>query len=248
MGITSQPDTDLVERIRRLETRVEELSRGTLANAVVSDGGITIRDLGGLQQLDRDGETTFFVGGRDGSWARPDGSPQPVAFIADDRGAWRIGVLDPDPQENGYRQFVALWDYSGNIIVSDEVNSGQGLARPLIPSSGFRPIRAMDMPKTQSTTWETLQWSWHHKQHTNIGVVIGVGGYGDSVGEARIVVGGVQYGETVTSPPGAFRYAHVNFRIPGDHVSAHWMELQARRASGAHDIVATAHGPVGGHI
>lgn len=163
MPVTPGPD-DLANRLRALETRVDELSRATLSHAVISSGGIQITDLGGIQLVDKDGETVFIVGGLSGPWQRPDGTPQPFTAICDDRGRWRIAVFDPNPNDRGYRQFVAIFDYSGNLIVGDDVDSGAGLSRPYLPHF-ISSARYLDWPPTTSSDWETLETVRLNRQH-----------------------------------------------------------------------------------
>ncbi len=239
MPVTPGSD-DILARLRKLETRVDELSRGTLANAVISEGGITIRDLGGIQLSDRDGETVFFVGGAGGGWARPDGTPQPITSISDDRGRWRIAVFDPNPNENGYRQFVAIWDYTGNIIVSDDVNSGEGLARPYIPLSVSRANQAA-WPATTNVEWEPLEKVRLNKQHPYLDAHIRVATSDSATrGEARmrdqesdVLVGDVQafgWAEETRATRGA---------VPGTFGQTREVWLEARRTAGTGDVRAT---------
>lgn len=239
MPVTPGPD-DLATRVRALEARLNEMARGTLANAVISSGGITIRDLGGIELTDRDGETVFFVGGVGGAWARPDGSPQPITSISDDRGRWRIAVFDPNPADRGYRQFVAIWDYNGNIIVSDDVDSGEGLARPYIPLSVSRADQAA-WPTTTSGTWDPLEKVRLNKQHPNLAAHIRVATSDDATrGEVRmrdfeadVVLGEVQafgFAEETRATLGT---------VPGSFGQTREVWLEARRTAGNGAVRAT---------
>lgn len=239
MPVTPGSD-DILARLRQLETRVDELSRGTLANAVISEGGITIRDLGGIELSDRDGETVFFVGGVDGSWARPDGTPQPITSISDDRGRWRIAVFDPSPNENGYRQFVAVWDFTGNLIFGDDVNSGEGLARPYIPLSVSRANQAA-WSATTNSGWEPLEKVRLNKQHPYLDAHIRVATTDDVTrGEVRLrdfeadlIVGEVQafgHAEELRTTRGP---------VPGSWSQTREIWLEARRTTGTGDVRAT---------
>lgn len=231
MPVTAGPD-DILARLRRLETRVDELTRGTLANAVISSGGITVRDLGGISLVDRDGETVFFVGGADGSWARPDGTPQPITSISDDRGRWRIAVFDPAPNERGYRQFVAVFDYSGNIILGDDADSGEGLARPYIPHT-VSPARYSDWPATTASDWEALQRLRFNRQHSWLDADLhATTDNPDTTGEIRLRD---PDGNTVLGThPVAFQQALFNTRapVPGTWGQKRDLVLEARRTTG----------------
>jgi hypothetical protein len=231
---------DIVARLRQLETRVDELSRGTLSNAVISSGGITIRDLGGIELIDRDGETVFFVGGAGEGWARPDGTPQPITSISDDRGRWRIAVFDPNPNERGYRQFVAVWDYNGNLIFGDDADSGEGLARPYIPLSVSR-ARWQEWPATTSTGWEALEKIRLTKQHPQLDAHIRCTTSDENTsGEFRLrdFQADIVIGQTHT-----FGYAE-ELRTSRGPVPSTWSDtreiwLEARRTTGTGDVRAT---------
>lgn len=239
MPVTPTPD-DILARLRRLEGRVDELARGTLSNAVISEGGITVRDLGGIRLIDRDGEIVFFVGGIGDTWQRPDGTPQPISFIADDRGRWRIAVFDPNPAENGYRQFVAVFDFNGNIIFGDDVNTGEGLARPYIPLAVSK-ARQQDWPATTSFGFEPLEKIRLNKQHPQLdGHIRAATTDGDTRGEVRlrdfeadVVIG--------TTQPIRFAEELLQTRgpMPGTWGQHREVWLEARRTTGTGTIRAT---------
>lgn len=237
MPVTPSPD-DLAARLRQLEARVDELSRGTLTNAVISEGGITVRDLGGIQLTDRDGETVFFVGGIGGTWSRPDGTPQPVTSLSDDRGRWRIAVFDPNPTEHGYRQFVAIYDYNGNIIVGDDVNSGEGLARPYIPHTVARG-RSGDWPASKSAEWEVLDMIRLHRQHPQLYIEYRhTSDEPATRGEVRLR--DTQAGVLTTNPVEyATAWERTQMPMPGLFGEMREIWLEARRTTGPGNIRAT---------
>ncbi|MCK2242313.1 MULTISPECIES: hypothetical protein [unclassified Crossiella] len=148
---------------------MDEADRRTLYSVVISAGGLTVQDLGGIKQVDRDGDTVFFVGGGTGAFTRPDGSPQPISYLADDRGRWRIAVFDPNPNLGDYRQFVAIYDYSGNIILGDDVESGTGLARPYVPLS-VSDSHFSRWPGTDRGEWTTLSKVRLSNQHPRLSI------------------------------------------------------------------------------
>lgn len=232
------PD-DLATRIRALETRVDELARGTLSHAVISQGGIQITDLGGIQLVDNDGETVFFVGGIGGSWSRPDGTPQPVTAISDDRGRWRVAVFDPDPHDRGYRQFVAIFDYNGNIVLGDDVDSGEGLARPYLPHFASRS-RHHEWPATSATGWEAVETLRFNRQHPILDVHVRcTTDNPDTRGEVRVRVpeGDVVLG----SEPIGFAQELKQWRVPmpGSFGQVREVHLEARRTTGSGNVRAS---------
>ncbi len=237
MPVTPSSD-DLAARIRHLEARLNELSRGTLTNAVISQGGITIRDLGGIELSDQDGETVFFVGGAGGSWSRPDGTPQPITSISDDRGRWRIAVFDPAPADHGYRQFVAIWDYNGNIILGDDANSGEGLARPYIPHTVSRG-RSQDWPASTATDWEPLDIIRLHRQHPQLYIEYRhTSDEPNTRGEIRLR--DTQAGVLATKPVGYVTvWERTQMPMPGVFGDMREIWLEARRTTGPGNIRAT---------
>ncbi|PPK63532.1 hypothetical protein V5P93_000413 [Actinokineospora auranticolor] len=238
MPVTSSPD-DLAHRITALERQVDELARGTLSNAVISSGGIEIRDLGGIKLIDQDGQVVFLVGGLAGTMARPDGTPQPITAISDDRGRWRITVMDDNPQNKGYRQYVAIWDYSGNIIVGDDVDSGAGLARPYIPHTVARS-RYTDWAATTSSDWEALETATLNRQHPYLDAHVRcTSDNPDTRGEVRLRDEGS--GVILASAPVGYVIDYRFWRqpMPGLHGENRAVHLEARRTAGTGAIRAT---------
>ncbi|WP_018686542.1 hypothetical protein [Actinokineospora enzanensis] len=238
MPVTPSPD-DLAHRITALERQVDELSRGTLSNAVISSGGIEVRDLGGIKLIDQDGQVVFLVGGLGGGMARPDGTPQPITAVSDDRGRWRITVLDDNPNSKGYRQYVAIWDYSGNIIVGDDVDSGAGLARPYIPHNVAR-ARYTDWAATTSGDWEALETATFNRQHPCLDAHVRcTSDNPDTRGEVRIR--DEASGVVLASAPVGYVIDYRFWRqaMPGVFGEHHNVHLEARRTSGTGAIRAT---------
>ncbi|MCK2237700.1 MULTISPECIES: hypothetical protein [unclassified Crossiella] len=222
---------DVLSRLRRLESRVEELSRTTLSNAVISDGGITVRNLGGIRALDSDENENFFIGGLDGTLSRPDGTPQPAFLVSDDRGAWRITLFDPAPDRDDYRQFVSISDFSGNTILGDDVVDGQGLARPYM-AVPFSRSRVGDYPAVTSSAFEAVWEATVLKQQPKLSLWTVTGADAGTVGEFEIKING-QTVQQWQATGGYGRDARGPYSLPGlvyrDLVR---IELRARRVSG----------------
>lgn len=238
MPVIPGPD-DLATRLRALERRVDELARGTLSHAVISRGGIQITDLGGIQLVDNDGETVFLVGGIGGSWSRPDGTPQPVTAISDDRGRWRIAVFDSDPNTRGYRQFVAIFDYTGNIVLGDDVDSGEGLARPYLPHFVSR-ARYDEWPATNAADWEAVETLRFNRQHPMLDVHVRcTTDTPDTRGEVRVRV---PEGDVVlAAEPVGFAQELKQWRVPmpGAFGQVREVHLETRRTAGDGNVRAS---------
>lgn len=181
----------------------------------------------------------FLVGGIGGAWARPDGTPQPITTICDDRGRWRVAVFDPDPSQFGYRQFVAIFDYTGNIIVGDDVNSGAGLARPYIPHSVSK-FRYEEWPATTSGDWDMLETLRFNRQHSYLDAHVRVTTDNpDTRGEVRLRE---PDGNTVlAAEPVAFQQELKQMRaaMPGTYGEMREVHLEARRTAGTGNVRAS---------
>lgn len=121
----------LLTEIAELKRRLRELEGRTQENVTISKGGLTVSGTGGVRVLDAEGDQTFFVGGLESQWTRPDGQPQSATVISDDNDNWRIAVWDPNPLSGGYQQEVRIWDALGlDAFVTDPAG---GIAKPWTP-------------------------------------------------------------------------------------------------------------------
>lgn len=222
----------LARRLLELEQKVTDAQRSSTARQLTVSGGagITINDLGALRLVDNDGQTIFYVGPL--GETRPDGEPQPgIAFFRDD-GSFAFALYDNDIASGGYQQFWSFWDRQVNIVMSDDADSGQGLARPYIPG-GFYRDRFADWLGVAGTTFETVYKATIFKQHPKL--VVGHRSSmdtGGATGEIRVLVNGSLFG-TVQSIGFGLGSALVGpLAVPGGHMSAVTVEIQARRTAG----------------
>ncbi|MFI6329851.1 hypothetical protein ACIBBG_16310 [Micromonospora chersina] len=120
----------LVRRLVDLERQVRELQAGRrLEAATVGGGGLTIK--GGTVTIRDDGALIIKDGDQSLIWLGKvpfgDGSTKPglVAFRrTDDGGRAAMSLFDG---------IWAVWDRGGNIVMSTDEASGQGIARPWLP-------------------------------------------------------------------------------------------------------------------
>ncbi|MFC0434580.1 hypothetical protein [Kutzneria buriramensis] len=167
--LTPQPDT-LLDRLRRLEDRIDQVARGTLGRDMVSVAGISIRSQGGLTVKDSNGQSTLFVGGLTQPTSEPHTALRTVHEEASGAGALRL----------------AIWDKAGNVIFSDDTPSGAGIGRPYIGGT-LSPYRTADWPATQSADWDPLQRWMFNRQHPRIHAIIHAAtDLADTTGEARL--------------------------------------------------------------
>lgn len=249
---------DIFDRLRSIERQLQALqTTSPLNNAAMSgrlrmhsggtilveDGridvvggeGIKVHDLGGFTLEDQDGTPVTYIGGLTGGQMRPDGTPQPAFVQYRDDGTVAISVYDPVPGD-AYQQFVAIWDRSGNWVLTDDTNSGQGIGRPWLPVPFYR-ARYTDWPASTSGTFETVWRTVVNKQHPKF--FIGVAHTSDAsgtTGEVRVLVDGVQLDATASV---GFIVGSTLFGsdpIAGDHMEAVTVEVQARRTAGTGGI------------
>lgn len=220
---------DAVRRMVREEIAAAFRS-GASRNMSISAGGrLTVKG-GNLVVENASGGLAFYVGAV--SPSLPDGTYQPGFILYREDGTVAAGLYDPDPAGD-YKQFFAVYDRSGNVVVSDDTDSGQGLGRPYLPLPLYAARFTADPQACTSGTWETLWQGSVYKQHPRMLVQASVGADVGSAGEVRVMVGGVQLGATapVTSTP-----AGVNFgpaAVAGAYSSSLTVQLQAQRTSGA---------------
>jgi hypothetical protein len=226
MGKVNRP-VSLLTTFRELERRVRLLERAPrLTSASIRGGALKVYNkLGTLQLLFGDsatnGDTEFVVWREDGTRA--------------------LAVYNGG-QGTGSPQFASIWDRSGNIVLSDDTNSGVGHARPWIP---LNITPTMDFNQASSTTSgsfvELLRISFF-KQQPKISVL--VWGATDPATTATIQLWDADntnaLGSNVSIGAGA---AFVNAQwdaisIPGGYGAFRTLSVRARVDSGAGSVKA----------
>lgn len=223
MGRTPQPD-DLMRRLRRVEEELAALrKRAGLGSAVISRGGLEVRHPNGEPALrvgefeGYSGEQLFGVAIR-----RADGSLAMWAW-SDDTGA------------NGY---WSVMDRSGNIIMSDDAVSGQGLATPWLPVPFEAPTTVVPDRTTVSGSYETLQQAVYAHQHPKLWVRLLVrSSAGDTTGQVRLTADGVLVGSEIDVAASDFKVVDIGpSEVAGAHMGFVDLTVQARRTAGTGTI------------
>lgn len=198
-----------------------EVVRKTLYGAVISAGGLLIRDDGAFEIVTSTGVYTLYAkkgtdGKREFGILRDNGTFVLRTFTAGGGQAW------------------ALHDNQNGIVFSDDAVSGQGIARPAM-SWPTRRVRFDGLPNTDSSTFDAVVDSGYvYKQHPLAYVqVVHCSTASGTTGEARLMLDGVQVGSTV-SVGFAVGFADIGpFAVPGSHMSQHRLVLECRRTAGA---------------
>lgn len=232
--MTAPIPPDLTRQLEMIAERVLQryVSSGPLNNAAISGGaGLTIRDGGALRLETAAGVAAFFVGPV--SPDLPDGSPQPGMIVRRNDGTIALHLYDPIPAAGDYNQFLAWRDRAGNVVISDDTDSGMGLARPYL-AGAFYPARVQDFLKTTASDWETIWRERRRKQHPKLYVEAwGATDTAGTTGEVRVMVNGTQVGTTQSATAGVVSgYAIGPAAVSGEYDDNLSVEIQARRTAG----------------
>lgn len=231
----------LVRQIKDLQREMRELQAGRrLEAATIGRGGLTIR--GGTVAITDDGRLTAdYANGVPalnlGAHTLGDGTPVHGMLITRPGGEiafWAYGT------DSGGSAFWALYDLTGNIIMSDDAVSGQGLATPYIPL-GTYPTRmlltfAADGEQTTSATFVPL-WTVHgHKQHPRLRVAAyvftDVAGTSAEIQLRDTVPGTIIAGPTTVSATATPTLYELTGTLAGTHLQLVKAEVEVRRTAG----------------
>lgn len=222
---TDQPS--IAQQLADLKRRIQDLESGNRAGATsvdkgsfaVASGSFTVSDL--LEF----GNVNFGAGASNGFiFYRADGT---VMFTLG-------GGSNAD-------QFWALWDNSGNIVVSDDGVSNQGLASPYIPIAFTSSAANTTFPdNTTSGTFTGLLTARYVKQHPQVYCAVLVRtSDGTTAGEMQLAIGGGGpiLSSVVSIPAGSFGLLYVGpCAVPGQHQDEVELELQVRRTAGTGNV------------
>jgi hypothetical protein len=231
--VTAPIPSDFWGRIRQMiSDEVAKFFRsGPLRNASISDGGLTIR--GGFFRLLFGNVQLFYLGPVNPPL--PDGRPQQGWIVKRADGTTVLDLRDADVADGLVLQALNWRDRQGNVVLADDTNSGQGLARPYLQAA-FYPARFGDYLGSTSGSFETLYRAELPKQQPRLRVAaIGAADSGGTTGEMRCLIEGAQFGATVTltNAVQAFGIWGPEFLPDIDHMETMHVEIQARRTAGA---------------
>lgn len=233
MGNSPTPPGLLERILLEVDKRISAFARsGFLRNAVITQGGLTIK--GGLLRMlsaVTGGTSTFYVGPV--SPNLPDGSYQPSVIIRRNDGTVALLLWDPRPDLDGYNQFLGWYDRSGNAVITDDTQSGQGIGRPYLPGVGY-PAQARHWPSGGAGGWEALYRVRHNKQQPRLAVQAwGSCDTAGTTGELRVMVDGVQLGATQSVTSGAVtEFVFGPTAVAGSFGQLLNVELQVQRTAG----------------
>lgn len=201
---------------------------GLLNSSSISSGGLDVKGNGALRVLYPDGEAALYFGG-----LLAGGAYAGTGLLIQTSDGTDIASFSYD--ETTGEQTAHLHDEQNNIIVGNDHDSGQGLARPWVPGGGFARARYGDWNVTAGTgTFETLWRLEMIKQLPRISVAtLASMDTSGSTGEIRLLVDGVQVGNTQTVGFAQTVSLIGPAAVAGTHMKLLTVEIQARVASGA---------------
>ncbi|MFB7941212.1 hypothetical protein ACFWIN_34945 [Streptomyces sp. NPDC127049] len=102
------------------------------------------------------------------------------------------------PGPDGTKPVLRVNDAYGHEVLSDDIVTG-GLARPWLPMLPPQDMASANWPATSATTWTTVAQSqnpiWQPKMRLRMYTRVSSG----ATGQIRVMVGGVQFGQTIAA-------------------------------------------------
>lgn len=227
---------DIVSRLRRAENDIKDLRRRVgLNSATIDHGVIQLRGDSRIEAIDAEDDLVFRLGSLGFVYA--DGRNQQGIEMRYEHDSPAIAVWNPGAVSVANKQFVAIYDVLGNIIMSSDANSEFGMARPWLPIA-FQRARTTDWASTVSAAYENVTEAWTHQHHPWFEARVSITGNPGTTGDARVMVAGTQVGDLVTydgvTATTVFRSARV-FQVFGTLTQ---VKVEARRIAGAGTIFA----------
>lgn len=237
MGTPNYPRTvvDTIQALRRQAAAAYTSSNTRQALTEIRDnilelyGQVIVKPGGKLIAQYANGETALHVGANTLS----DGTPAHGVLIRRPGGETVLWTFGPD---GGGSAYWALYDKSGNIIISDDADSGQGLATPYIPWTVTPWGQVMTPPQsTTAGSWSTLYRAHGPKQHPRVKVLLICQSDADTTGQVRVVNAATNavIAGPVTIAVGSNNYQTLEGSIGGEHLGDVYIDVQAQRTGGA---------------
>lgn len=223
------------------ERAVAKYIRAGLLNSSSISGGQGLRVGAGSKMVVQhpDGKTLLLVGIYDVNHTLDltDGSYQPTYMLRRQDGSMAMSLYDPLPGSGGYNQFLAWWDRTGHVIISDDTDSGQGLARPYLSGVGY-PAQPRHWPSTASGSYEVLYRARYAKQHPRLCVQAwGTTDTAGTTGQMQVMVNGVQLGATQSlNSTSVTEFVFGPTAVDGTFGQYLNVELQAQRTAGTGNV------------
>lgn len=243
MPLASQPDW-IGKEFAALRAEIAELRAArTLESAFIGAGGITIGDAGSLIVKDADGHLVAVIGALPPEFNRADGSPQLGIVIYREDGTLAAALADFDATTPPFKQAWQILDRAGNTILSDDTNSGKGLASPHLSLGTVTDTNVARWPATTAATWTSIAEGFVERQNPRVLWDFLLFAPASVTGQFRLLLDGVQIGTTQTVVGGgAGTFASWidtrSFPSSLDMYATGLLELQGQVTAGAGTIAA----------
>lgn len=146
MGQVNQP-SNLLDRLKRFERELQRLWKAVgLASATIARGGLTLIQDAFLRMVDDNGHEIVYIG--------PDAEGKQIFRLRREGG--NLMMYTAGNAQFG-RDFWAFTDSNGRVIVSDDAETGHGMARPWLPLV----LYAAFVPNTGDGQTGELTYYWN---------------------------------------------------------------------------------------
>lgn len=163
---------------------------------------------------------------------------------------WGLQTWRPDGSEalvvygttSGDLTFVGIRDQQGNVVISDDGVSGQGLATPYVPygplGMSYTTTNYEKLPAATSSTFGPLWEGIVALTHPRVSVrALWAADNTDLSGEGRLLIDGQQIGPTITANAGGSGFLDGTYDIPGwgdnvGYLHEAQIQFQGRRTAG----------------
>lgn len=210
----------LQRRLAALERRLQKLETAPRAgNTSVSHGKFLIQDGAGGAQLLRAGYL-----GQDAA------SGEDVRGTAIHRPTGEYVMATWSGVSGDVGGFWALYDKAGNIVVSDDAVSGQGIGRPYLGAAAFAPTDGSKWPTVVSATWTTQWLGMLIKQQPQLQLYVWTQTDTGTSGDVRWTTGTDTVAQSVASGENTIRT--LTGPVSGAHLDQLEISVDMRRTSG----------------
>lgn len=238
MGRTIKETRDLLDYVKELEQRIQNLERSQrIGNTAIDDGSITVNN-GAIVAKHPNGVELFRTG--TGTTTLPFDVDPTEGYLTRIRRANNNIVFESFSSTDGAEARAYIQDRNTNVILDEDWLIGRGLGRPFIGWNWHTPAEATTPPQlVTSATYVDVYNLMGNIQHPTIQARIRVFCDIGTTGTIRIFdtfFGTTQWEDTIASGFNDVKIAVANIhglRAYGDDCQ---MVLQARRTAGAGNI------------
>lgn len=227
----------LNRRFKRLEDMIRALQTARkLVAATIGEGGLTV-DGGFFRVVDTNGTELFYVGPFYPAFTN--GTPQRGWSIRRADGTYALAMYDAFPGDGSpatYRQALNWYDRVGNVVLADDTDGGQGLARPYLPWQWTSSKDDVTVPAaTALNTWLETHTLAGPRQHPKMVVGLSATAPSGTNGQVQVVAGStVLAGPTSFTGAGGGAQPSYVFTLPaGSHLDLTYLAIQGRRTAGS---------------